>query len=288
MSDHDPDDSEGLPVLPAPSAPSAPSPPTAPVAPPAPVIVSVRGVDKVYRSGGEELYALRGVDLDIRRGEYLAIMGPSGSGKSTLFNMIGALDRPTRGEITVGSVSLPKLSSRELAYFRCRHIGYVFQSYNLIPALTALGNVLLPLTLLGTAEDAAHARAVEVLRFVGLGERLDHTPGQLSGGQQQRVAIARALANRPSILLADEPTANLDVETGSQVIGIFKDLAVNHGVTIISATHDHKMLSVSDRIVDIAGGRVARIRETSTMHIRVERIGDSAQAPAAAPAHPAG
>ncbi len=247
--------------------------PSAPPGPPAPAIVSVRKLDKIYKSGGEKLYALKGIDLDIRRGEYLAIMGPSGSGKSTLFNMIGALDRPSAGEITVGGVSLPRLSSREIAFFRCRHIGYVFQSYNLIPALTALGNVLLPLTLLGTPEKEAQDRAVEVLTFVGLGERLDHTPGQLSGGQQQRVAIARALANRPTILLADEPTANLDVETGQHVIDIFKDLSVKQGVTIISATHDHKMLAVSDRIVDIAGGRVARIRETRTMHIRTGKIG---------------
>jgi putative ABC transport system ATP-binding protein len=237
------------------------------------VIVRVRGVDKVYKSAHELVYALRGIDLDIYQSEYLAIMGPSGSGKSTLFNMIGALDRPSAGEITVGAVSLPQLKSGELSYFRCRHIGYVFQSYNLIQSLTALVNVLLPLTFLGTPDAEARARAEEVLTFVGLGDRMTHTPSQLSGGQQQRVAIARALANKPAILLADEPTANLDVKTGGMVIEIFKKLSLEHGVTIITATHDHKMLAVSDRIVDIKGGKVDRIRLVKDMDIRTGSIG---------------
>ncbi len=237
-----------------------------------PVVVKVRGVDKIYRSGHELVYALKGIDLDIFQSEYLSIMGPSGSGKSTLFNMIGALDKPSNGEITVGAVSLPKLASRELSYFRCRHIGYVFQSYNLIQSLTALENVLLPLTFLGTPDAEAQARAAEVLDFVGLGDRMTHTPGQLSGGQQQRVAIARALANKPAILLADEPTANLDLKTGEMVIDIFKKLSVEHGVTIITATHDHKMLAVSDRIVDIDAGRVARIRAVKDMRIKTGKI----------------
>jgi putative ABC transport system ATP-binding protein len=236
-------------------------------------IVTVQGVDKIYRSGGEEVYALRGIDLVIEQGEYLAIMGPSGSGKSTLFNMIGALDRPSHGSIMVGPVSLPALRSRELAYFRCRHIGYVFQSYNLIASLTALENVMLPLTFLGTDDAAARRRAAEVLDFVGLGERMDHTPGQLSGGQQQRVAIARALANDPAILLADEPTANLDVHTGEMVIEIFTKLSRERGITVISATHDHKMLAVSDRIVWIKGGQVDKIRKVSEMHISTGSIG---------------
>lgn len=236
-------------------------------------IVSVSGIDKVFRSGSEEVHALRGIDLTIERGEYLAIMGPSGSGKSTLFNMIGALDRPTRGEIQVGGVSLPRLSSAELAYFRGRHIGYVFQSYNLIPSLTALENVMLPLVFLGASDADADSRAREVLDYVGLAERMEHTPGQLSGGQQQRVAIARALANRPAILLADEPTANLDLATGEKVIAIFKRLSTDLGVTVISATHDHKMLAVSDRIVWIKGGQVDRIRRVSEMSISAGSIG---------------
>jgi putative ABC transport system ATP-binding protein len=235
-------------------------------------IVSVRGVDKIYKSGSELVYALKGIDIDVYQGEYLSIMGPSGSGKSTLFNMIGALDKPSNGEVTVGKVSLPRLSSRELSYFRCRHIGYVFQTYNLIPSLTALGNVLLPLQFLGVPDDEAGARAEEVLDFVGLKDRLDHTPDQLSGGQQQRVAIARALANNPAILLADEPTANLDVVTGEKIIEIFKQLSVEHGVTVISATHDHKMLAVSSRIVWIKLGQVDKIRRADELEIKVGTI----------------
>lgn len=236
-------------------------------------IVQVRGVDKIYKSGAEKVYALRGIDLDIHQGEYLAIMGPSGSGKSTLFNMIGALDKPSNGEITVGGVSLPKLSSRQLAYFRGKHIGYVFQAYNLIPALTAVENVMLPITFSGVDDATARARAIEVLEFVELGHRLDHTPGQLSGGQQQRVAIARALANKPAILLADEPTANLDQVTGAKIIQIFKELSVKFGVTIISATHDHRMLAISDRIVWIKQGQVDKIKKASEMHIDLGSIG---------------
>ena len=236
-------------------------------------IVQVRGVDKIYKSGTEKVYALRGIDLDIHTGEYLAIMGPSGSGKSTLFNMIGALDKPSNGEITVGGVSLPKLSSRQLAYFRGKHIGYVFQAYNLIPALTAVENVMLPITFSGVDDATARARAIEVLEFVELGHRLDHTPGQLSGGQQQRVAIARALANKPTILLADEPTANLDQVTGAKIIQIFKELSVKFGVTIISATHDHRMLSISDRIVWIKQGQVDKIKKASEMQIDLGSIG---------------
>ncbi len=237
------------------------------------ILVSVRGVDKIYKTGDEVVYALRGIDLDIFQGEYLSIMGPSGSGKSTLFNMIGALDKPSNGEILVGNVNLPKLSSLELSYFRCKHIGYVFQAYNLIDFLTAQENVSLPLIFLGYDERDAIDRANEVLTYVGLGERLTHTPGELSGGQQQRVAIARALANDPSIILADEPTANLDLNTGSQIIELFKKLTLDHGVTIITATHDHKMLAASDRIVWIDGGEVDKIQNVEDMQINVGHIG---------------
>lgn len=236
------------------------------------VLVSVRKVDKIYRKGDEEVYALNGVDLDIFRAEYLSIMGPSGSGKTTLFNMLGALDRPSNGEVLVENVSLPKLSSLELSYFRCKHIGYVFQTYNLIPWLSAMGNVTLPLTFLGVPEPEAEQRAKDVLETVGLGERLHHVPGEMSGGQQQRVAIARALANNPAIILADEPTANLDMKTGEEIIALLSDLCRHHGVTVITATHDHKMLASSDRIVWIEGGKVARIEKVSEMEIDVGSI----------------
>jgi putative ABC transport system ATP-binding protein len=236
------------------------------------VLVSVRGVDRVYAKGGEKVYALRDVNLDVYREEYVSIMGPSGSGKTTLFNMIGALDLPTAGEVKVGGVSLPSLTSEELSYFRCKHIGYVFQSYNLIPWLSAIGNVMLPITFLGTSEADAHRRAQEVLDRVGLGQRLEHTPGELSGGQQQRVAIARALANDPAILLADEPTANLDQHTGEEIIALMSRLCKEEGVTVITATHDHKMLAASDRIVWIKGGNVDRIENVADLDIRVGSI----------------
>ena len=236
------------------------------------ILIRVRDLDKVYTKGDETVYALRGVALDVFPQEYLSIMGPSGSGKTTLFNMVGALDKPTKGEVTVGGVSLPGLSSRELSYFRCKHIGYVFQTYNLIPWLTAIGNVMLPLTFLGRSEAEATKRAAEVLTVVGLGDRLTHTPGELSGGQQQRVAIARALANDPSIILADEPTANLDMHTGEEIIGLLAQLCRQEGVTVITATHDHKMLATSDRIVWIKGGAVDRIQKVSEMDINVGKI----------------
>lgn len=236
------------------------------------ILITVRGVDKVYAKGDEKVYALNGVNLDIYRQEYLSIMGPSGSGKTTLFNMIGALDKPTNGEVKVGDVSLPKLSSLELSYFRCQHIGYVFQTYNLIPWLSALGNVMLPLTFLGTSEEEASRRATEVLTTVGLGERLNHMPGELSGGQQQRVAIARALANDPAIILADEPTANLDMRTGEEIINLLSNLCRQEGVTVITATHDHKMLANSHRICWIKGGKVDRIQDVAEMSINVGRV----------------
>ena len=236
------------------------------------VLVSVRGVNKVFTKGDEKVYALRDVSLDVYCNEYLSIMGPSGSGKTTLFNMVGALDKPSDGEVTVGGQSLPRLSSLELSYFRCKHIGYVFQTYNLIPWLTARGNVMLPMTFLGMDDATANKRAVECLEMVGLGHRLDHTPGECSGGQQQRIAIARALANDPAIILADEPTANLDQKTGEEIIQLLKQLCLQEGVTVITATHDHKMLAASDRIVWIKGGRVDRIENVSEMNISVGSI----------------
>ena len=239
------------------------------------VLVSVRGVDKIFTKGGETVYALHNINLDIYRNEYVSIMGPSGSGKSTLFNMIGALDVPSAGQVSVGGVSLPSLKSSELSYFRCKHIGYVFQSYNLIPWLTAIGNVMLPLTFLGTPEEQARERAKHVLELVGLAHRLDHTPGECSGGQQQRIAVARALANDPSIILADEPTANLDQKTGQEIIELMKQLCVSEGVTVITATHDFKMLKASDRIVWIAGGAVSKVEDVANLDIRVGGISES-------------
>ncbi len=231
------------------------------------LFITVNGVSKIYRLRGEEVYALDNVDLTVFRGEYLSIMGPSGSGKSTLFNIIGALDHPTSGYAQIGPLRLTELSSRELAYFRCNHVGYIFQSYNLIPSLTALKNVSISHVLMGATPEEADIAATRSLESVGLGHRLDHRPDELSGGQQQRVAIARALVNEPSIILADEPTGNLDLHTGEEIIKILKRLSVQDGVTVVTATHDHKMLKQSDRVVHIRDGRVDKIQKREELDI---------------------
>ncbi len=240
--------------------------------------ISANGVSKIYRLRGGEVYALNNVDLTVFRGEYLSIMGPSGSGKSTLFNIIGALDRPSKGYAQIGPLRLTELSSSELAYVRCNYIGYVFQSYNLIPSLTALKNVSLSHTLMGATPEEADAAATRALESVGLGHRLDHRPDELSGGQQQRVAIARALVNEPSIILADEPTGNLDLHTGEEIIAILKRLSVEEGVTIITATHDHKMLQQSDRVVNIRDGQVEKIQQRDELEIEEGTIEVGGQA----------
>ena len=234
----------------------------------------VRAIDvtKIYQLGDSETYALRGVELDIFRGEYMAIMGPSGSGKTTLFNMIGGLDKPTEGMVFIDEVDIAALDSYELAWLRCRKIGYIFQSYNLLPTLTALENVTMPMTFANVNPDDCRDRGYELLTKVGIGDRWNHRPGRMSGGQQQRVAIARALANRPAIVLADEPTGNLDLKTGADIIAMLKDLCKELGVTIISATHDHKMLDICNRVVWIRDGTIERIERREDLDIRVGSI----------------
>ncbi len=236
------------------------------------VLIRCRGLRKEFILGKTTVHALTDVDLDVFRGEYLSIMGPSGSGKTTLFNMIGALDRPTSGMVEVARVDLTKLSSRQLAYFRGNHIGYVFQAYNLLPAYDAVANVCMPLLFSGNTYDQAVERAKKVLTRVGLGDRFDHRPDELSGGQQQRVAIARALANEPAIILADEPTANLDLDTGGEIIDLMAGLSKELGVTVITATHDHKMLAASDRILWIKDGAVDRLERRSELDVRVGTV----------------
>ncbi len=236
------------------------------------VIIECHNVSKVYRMGGQDVVALRDLTLEVFRGEYLSVMGPSGSGKSTLFNMIGALDRPTSGTVTIGGVDLTRQTNLQLAYFRNHHIGYIFQSFNLIPSLTALRNVMLPLFFSGMTTADAERRAVEVLRAVNLGDRLHPRPNELSGGQQQRVAIARGLAMNPTIMLADEPTANLDLQTGEEIIRILRRCADEYGTTVITATHDHKMLDCSDRILWIRDGGIERLEERRNVRIRVGTI----------------
>jgi len=236
------------------------------------VVVRALDVKKVYIMGDTEVHALRGVNLDIYRGEYMAIMGPSGSGKSTLFNMIGGLDKPTSGMVFIDEVDVAALDSYELAWMRCRKIGYIFQSFNLLPTLTALENVTLPMIFANVDPDESRDRAYDLLQKVGLGHRWSHRPGKMSGGQQQRVAIARALANGPAIVLADEPTANLDLHTGADIIAMLKDLCRAMGVTVISATHDHKMLDICDRVVWVRDGRIERVEKREDLQIEVGSI----------------
>jgi putative ABC transport system ATP-binding protein len=235
-------------------------------------IVEVTGVKKEYILGGESLFALAGVDLEIKRGEYLSIMGPSGSGKSTLFNMIGGLDRPSVGTVKINDIDINRLKPEELAWLRCHRIGYIFQTFNLIPVLSALENVTLPMCFAGLKDADADRKGQQILEQVGLGHRMHHKPTELSGGQQQRVAIARSLANDPMIILADEPTGNLDLKTGKEIIDLLQRLNKDNGVTIIAATHDFKMLSVSDRIVWIRDGRIDRIESREDLHISAGSI----------------
>jgi putative ABC transport system ATP-binding protein len=237
------------------------------------IVIRALGVRRYYQEGETVTKALDGVTLNIYRGEYLSIMGPSGSGKSTLFNMIGGIDTPTEGMVFIDEIDVAQLDSFELAWMRCHKIGYIFQSYNILPVLTALENVTLPMTFAGLSPDEAREKGAEILRAVGLGERIFHRPFELSGGQQQRVAVARAIANDPVILLADEPTANLDVDTGQEMIELLCKLKEERGMTVISATHDMKMLDVSDRILWIRDGTVQRLEERANLEINVGGLG---------------
>jgi putative ABC transport system ATP-binding protein len=235
-------------------------------------IVRTKNLAKEYTMGGQILRALDGVQLDIRRGEYISLMGPSGSGKSTLFNMIGGLDKPSEGSVFIDEVDMAQLDASELAYLRCRRIGYIFQTFNLIMVMTALENVTLPMVFAGIPAEEAAEKGIHLLKTVGLGERLHHKPTELSGGQQQRVAIARSFANDPVIILADEPTGNLDLRTGKEIIDLLRVMNKERGVTIISATHDLKMIDVSDRVVWIRDGRIDKIEERSEIHLEVGEL----------------
>ncbi|MGQ9669457.1 MAG: ABC transporter ATP-binding protein [Desulfosoma sp.] len=235
-------------------------------------VVRLVDVTKVFRMGQEEVRALRGVSLEIKAGEYMSIMGPSGSGKSTLFNMIGALDKPTSGRVFIDEVDVAQLDAYELAWLRCRKIGYIFQTFNLIQVMTAIENVTLPMIFAGMSRDESMDKGMELLKLVGLAERYQHKPSELSGGQQQRVAVARALANDPAIILADEPTGNLDLSTGEEIIALLKELSQERGVTIISATHDLKMINVSDRVVWIRDGRIDRIEDREKLQVSVGQV----------------
>jgi len=220
-------------------------------------IIRTQGIRKEYVLGAETVYAVRGVDLTIQRGEFVAIMGPSGSGKSTFMNVIGCLDTPTAGDYWLNGTLVSELSEDELARVRNREIGFVFQTFNLLPRASALSNVELPLIYAGVGAKERRRRATESLELVGLGDRMGHRPPEMSGGQRQRVAIARALVNRPALLLADEPTGNLDSQTGADIMNAFVDLNKN-GQTIVLVTHENDIADYAKRQVHLRDGMVER------------------------------
>jgi putative ABC transport system ATP-binding protein len=222
---------------------------------PADVVIRVRGLTRDYQMGAEIIQALRGVDLDIKRNEYVAIMGPSGSGKSTMMNLIGCLDTPSAGEYWLSGTEVSQMSDDALARVRNRSIGFVFQTFNLLPRASSLHNVELPLIYAGIRSGDRKARARHALARVGLGDRMHHKPNELSGGQRQRVAIARALVNDPSILLADEPTGNLDSATSAEIMDVFADLH-RQGQTVIMVTHEADIAAHAHRVVTLRDGRI--------------------------------
>ena len=239
-------------------------------------MVDVHDVTVIYNSKNRDesthVHALRGLTLQVFDNEFFAIMGPSGSGKSSLFNQIGALQKPTAGEVLIDGVNLATLTTKQLAAVRCFELGYIFQTYNLLPAMSALMNVALPTIFAGMSTAEGEKRAMECLEIVGIGDRADHLPAELSGGQQQRVAIARAFVNKPRIILADEPTGNLDSRTGQEIIDHMKALQKEMGTTIITVTHDDKMLTVADRMAWIRDGRLERIANREDIEITVGSI----------------
>jgi len=219
-------------------------------------IIETSNLVKEYQQGDRLLRVLNGVGLTVERGEFMAIMGPSGSGKSTLLNMIGALDRPTSGKVLINGVDLSTLNDNELAELRNREIGFIFQSFNLITRMDALGNVALPLAIAGLSRGERRERATKLLEMVGLGDRVDHKPPQLSGGEQQRVAVARALVNDPSVLLCDEVTGNLDSKTGDEIVQLLRSLNLEQGKTFVIVTHDPAVAQMTDRLVHLHDGQI--------------------------------
>jgi putative ABC transport system ATP-binding protein len=234
-------------------------------------MISARDITKTYELGETQVHALRGVTLDIAPGEFVSLTGPSGSGKSTFMHLLGCLDRPSSGRYLLNGEDVSRLSKRALSKIRNTDIGFVFQGFNLLARTSALENVELPLLYAGNVSTKERRqRAIQALRAVGLGERLDHHPNQLSGGQQQRVAIARALVNNPRILLADEPTGNLDTRTSVEVMGIFQALNIERGLTIVLVTHEHDIAEYGTRIVAFRDGRVV---SDDNRHVR--RLADA-------------
>ena len=218
-------------------------------------IIKIRNIIRDFQLGQETVHVLKGIDLDIEKGEYVAIMGPSGSGKSTLMNLIGCLDTPTSGSYILNGKDVSQMSDDELAEIRNKEIGFVFQTFNLLPRTTALDNVALPMVYAGYSKKDRTERAVQVLHDVGLSDRMDHRPNQLSGGQRQRVAVGRALVNKPSIILADEPTGNLDSKTGAEIMNLIEDIH-KAGNTIIVVTHEEEIAAHAQRIIRLRDGMV--------------------------------
>jgi putative ABC transport system ATP-binding protein len=233
-----------------------------------PPVIQVKNLIKTYVVGEVEVRALRGLSLDVQHGEFLAVTGPSGSGKSTLMHILGCLDRPTSGSYVLDGEDVSRMSKDQLAVVRNRKIGFVFQGFNLLSRTTALDNVELPLLYGGTKMRTSerHKRAIEMLTAVGLGQRIDHHPNQLSGGQQQRVAIARALVTQPAIILADEPTGNLDTRTSIEVMGIFQRLSRERGITVLLITHEHDIAEYGTRIVTCRDGHI--VSDLPVLHRR--------------------
>ncbi len=219
------------------------------------VLIKLQDIGKRYVIGSEEIFALRGVDLEIYKGEFVALMGPSGSGKSTLMNILGCLDTPTKGSYILNGTDVSNLNDNELAEIRNKEIGFVFQTFNLLPRSSSLENVALPLVYAGIAKEARSTRAIEVLDSVGLGNRMYHKPNELSGGQRQRVAVARALVNNPAIILADEPTGNLDTKTSIEIMGLIEEIH-QKGNTIILVTHEEDIAKYAHRIVRMRDGAI--------------------------------
>lgn len=221
-------------------------------------VVEARALRKVYRSGSVEVEALRGVSLSVRRGEFLAVMGPSGCGKTTLLNCLGGLDEPSGGSVRVEGRELSAMDDDERTRFRAQRIGFVFQSYNLVPVLSALENVMLPALVLGLREGEARRAALQALDAVGLAGRAGHLPRELSGGEQQRCAIARSLVNAPAIVLADEPTGNLDSGTGGRILELLRELNRARGLTLVVVTHDPRLTRIAHRVLGMDSGRIVR------------------------------
>ncbi|MCD6364916.1 MAG: ABC transporter ATP-binding protein [Planctomycetes bacterium] len=237
------------------------------------VIIRTRSLKKHYQMGEIITKALQDINVELYRGEFVCVMGPSGSGKSTFFNMIGGLDSPSSGRVFIDEVDVAQLNAVELAFLRCRKIGYIFQSYNLVQYMTCLENVTVPMAFAGVTSEDAQDRGMELLEMVGLADRWFHKPIEMSGGQQQRTAIARSMANNPAVLLCDEPTGNLDLRTGAEIHEILQRLNKDRGVTVICATHDHRLINIADRIMWVRDGMIERFADRSDVTVETGSIG---------------